>query len=1140
MPGTRPADARVSMSMTPADTTDGLMVAVNERGKVSQSSAGVTSRGEVAGLTILKPEGAQVRAAYLATATTGFTGTPMTQPVRLADQDVPMTGEIPSGIDSYNYLADVTDLVADTLDAAAPGLAVLTYQEPVGWLVDGSILTVIWDDPNVEIDQSVAILYGALKTSGDTYTLRLASPIDTADPVTTMEMSLGISFSAQAGGVQQYSTVEVNGQRLTTAAGGEDDGATANGALITVGGLGDRPGNPDDPFATPREPRSDDERYDLLPYVEDGDTDITVTTQNPSADDNIFLATFTMNPPATVDIGDELVYVALGDSYQSGEGAAADIRPASRYLSEGYENGSNFPLAAGAQENTYTARFGSHLDPNGCHRALRNYAKINRDLLAPGLPVLLVDRTCSGAEIDAGSKPPIVGPIGGGIAANSQVQTALDTLEGQGLSGADVGLVTVGMGGNDARFSDIVAACVGPALIESLLARYPNAPGEINWIAQQATCSRVDGWFLKTGDALTTLAAAEQFGQEQISGAFPFARVMQVNYPGVLPAGDSPAWCGGLRAKDIDYARQRITDINARIDQAAASTGTEVVDIESSFGPNALCPGHSGDQLAIGIDKDNFDTEVTRLLNLDGTGDAVARQKLDALVEEYADAKTCYAQHYVPFGATCDVDAANQRVIESAQDLLAYLQTQQNAIFGNIMSPPGTSDDSVQVAFDRSRGLFHPNAAGFETMACEVLTQYRGTSGCAAPSTPTAPPAGADGNPLETFFEDLLRVIVRNFAPRTPVRLTLFSTPTDLGEVTADADGVVDTTVVVPDLNPGIHRLQLSGEGADGSQLVQEILLRVDGRPTGSYTTYLTGFETRPTSPTPDVPIEHVTVTVNGAPVGEFQVDVHGGVLVSVPSVEMLARGTLVIEATSQLTGSTVSETVSPVTSRPALWAAATAPDALTITGARFSAQGLVHSEGSLALRGAHTELVGGVEHAGALETRGRITVDPAPSQVTAGQGGPRAATVAQYRPGGASAGSSNYRAVPETDCVDGVWTPPEAGSVTGVVYVPCAVDLRQAGTYAGTIAAEGDVTVRGNGIRVGRGTAAHGEPAVVSGGDVVLTASDAAILGQLVAAGGLDVHGARSELSCGAVADTIRVSGADVSVTVGEWCLSR
>ena len=39
-------------------------------------------------------------------------------------------------------------------------------------------------------------------------------------------------------------------------------------------------------------PRSDDELYNLIPFVKNGDTSITVDTLNPSNDDNIFFAGF--------------------------------------------------------------------------------------------------------------------------------------------------------------------------------------------------------------------------------------------------------------------------------------------------------------------------------------------------------------------------------------------------------------------------------------------------------------------------------------------------------------------------------------------------------------------------------------------------------------------------------------------------------------------------------------------------------------------------------------------------------------------------------------------------------------------------------------------------------------------------------
>ena len=61
---------------------------------------------------------------------------------------------------------------------------------------------------------------------------------------------------------------------------------------------------------------------------------------------------------------DKFVYVALGDSYQSGEGAGNSIQDSTQYLNEAYEQG------------TYTDTLVPGND--SCHRALQNYAKINK------------------------------------------------------------------------------------------------------------------------------------------------------------------------------------------------------------------------------------------------------------------------------------------------------------------------------------------------------------------------------------------------------------------------------------------------------------------------------------------------------------------------------------------------------------------------------------------------------------------------------------------------------------------------------------------------------------------------------------------------------------------------------------------
>jgi hypothetical protein len=125
-------------------------------------------------------------------------------------------------------------------------------------------------------------------------------------------MSLGIGFGYQVGS-PQYSIVDVNGRRLTTSAGGSDDGVAENGGLITVGGIGDSTANPPDPYfvggSTGDTTRYDDELYDLgqgnpvnsSPFVANGDTSTVINTSNPSNNDNIFFLGINVTAEATVN-----------------------------------------------------------------------------------------------------------------------------------------------------------------------------------------------------------------------------------------------------------------------------------------------------------------------------------------------------------------------------------------------------------------------------------------------------------------------------------------------------------------------------------------------------------------------------------------------------------------------------------------------------------------------------------------------------------------------------------------------------------------------------------------------------------------------------------------------------------------------
>lgn len=306
-PGSRPLTQIQTASRGYSTPDLAISPVISATGQVSMSVDAVGTNGPV-GIVQVETPGplpATVRSAYFMAASTGFLNTPIPAgDISIDGTPVTFDVEVPSAILSYNYFADVTALVQGKIDAAAPGTRVdFEITEVNTFDVDGEILVVIFDDPNVTTDNSIFLLFGAQDIAGDTFDLSLANPLDLSDPELVLDMCLGISYGFQDPTTQvQFSYVDVNGNRLSSSAGGQDDGAGENGALITVGGLDDTNGNPP-PFAPPADFNDpDDELYNLIPYVNNGDTQISVFTENPSTDDNILFACFFLTVKASIGL----------------------------------------------------------------------------------------------------------------------------------------------------------------------------------------------------------------------------------------------------------------------------------------------------------------------------------------------------------------------------------------------------------------------------------------------------------------------------------------------------------------------------------------------------------------------------------------------------------------------------------------------------------------------------------------------------------------------------------------------------------------------------------------------------------------------------------------------------------------------
>ncbi|MBS0424042.1 MAG: PEP-CTERM sorting domain-containing protein [Proteobacteria bacterium] len=203
---------------------------------------------------------------------------------------------LPTSNPVHTNIYDVTSFMKPAIESSAGGLQNWSISE--SGYTDGEVLVVAYKNA-ATIGGTAIIMDGGLSTTGDTTHLGFLAPYSGGDAI----MSLASSYSYGDG---QFTNVTVTtdstlSRALTSAAGGNDDGGfeDANGALITVGGVGDSILNPSDPFL--HGAAYDDELYNLAlgngvdptPFLKTGDKFVDIFTQNPSNDDNVFGLFFT-------------------------------------------------------------------------------------------------------------------------------------------------------------------------------------------------------------------------------------------------------------------------------------------------------------------------------------------------------------------------------------------------------------------------------------------------------------------------------------------------------------------------------------------------------------------------------------------------------------------------------------------------------------------------------------------------------------------------------------------------------------------------------------------------------------------------------------------------------------------------------
>jgi lysophospholipase L1-like esterase len=193
--------------------------------------------------------------------------------------------------------------------------------------------------------------------------------------------------------------------------------------------------------------------------------------------------------------------------------------------------------------------------PPGCFRSVNNYPH----LTATAFGAQLTDVSCSGATTkefgsaqttDAGVNPPQYAALA-----------------------KSTRLVTVGIGGNDIGFSEIVRTCLSATPFGSPCKDHYTAGGTDELRA------RINA----LGGKLATVL-------KEVHRRAPNARVALVGYPSVLPASGPGCYPAvPITPGDVDYLRGVLTALNTRIQRSADAGSAVYVDTATSTVGHDVC-----------------------------------------------------------------------------------------------------------------------------------------------------------------------------------------------------------------------------------------------------------------------------------------------------------------------------------------------------------------------------------------------------------------------------------------------------------------------------------------------------------------------------------------------------------------------
>lgn len=230
-------------------------------------------------------------------------------------------------------------------------------------------------------------------------------------------------------------------------------------------------------------------------------------------------------------------YVALGDSYSSGEGAWD------------YEEGTDF------DDRDDLWPFNDHEeDHNRCHRSENAYSQViaHGNDFAGGWTFV----ACSGATTEDLDNP---------NDQNTGEDPQLDALNDE------TSLVTMTMGGNDLGFADVVKDCI------------VNGEGGVGFIA---TCQEKHDD--RIAEELPLLMDELVDYYNQIQEQAPNAQVVIVGYPPLFDPEIGDSLGNLLFHEDMLWMNEKAEELNAMLAQAAEEAGVEFIDPSEAFAGHGI------------------------------------------------------------------------------------------------------------------------------------------------------------------------------------------------------------------------------------------------------------------------------------------------------------------------------------------------------------------------------------------------------------------------------------------------------------------------------------------------------------------------------------------------------------------------